>query len=81
MPYPLLQLAIISRRFEVSALILSSSGLLRAVRYFETDVSGLHICSIFIGRPIPETSVSDHLSPRNNREDGRIQFNRSGSLR
>ena len=29
----------------------------------------------------PETSVSNHLTPRNNPEDGRIQFNRGGSLR
>jgi hypothetical protein len=29
----------------------------------------------------PETSVSNHLTPRNNPEHGRIQFNRGGSLR
>jgi hypothetical protein len=29
----------------------------------------------------PETSVSDHLALHNNPEDGRIQFNRGGSLR
>jgi hypothetical protein len=28
----------------------------------------------------PETSVSKHLTTRNNPEDGRIQFNRGGSL-
>jgi hypothetical protein len=28
-----------------------------------------------------ETSVSNHPKPRNNPEDGRIQFNRGGSLR
>ena len=28
----------------------------------------------------PETSVFNHLTPRNNPEDGRIQFNREGSL-
>ena len=28
-----------------------------------------------------ETSVSNHLNPRNNPEDGRIQFNRGGSVR
>jgi hypothetical protein len=28
-----------------------------------------------------ETSVSHHLTPRNNREDGRVQFNHGGSLR
>ena len=28
-----------------------------------------------------ETSVSRHLTPRNNPEDGRIRFNRGGSLR
>jgi hypothetical protein len=30
---------------------------------------------------IPETSLSNHLTPWNNPEDGRIQFNRGGSLR
>jgi hypothetical protein len=30
---------------------------------------------------ISETSVSNHFTPRNNPEEGRIQFNRSGSLR
>jgi uncharacterized membrane protein len=30
---------------------------------------------------IPETSVSNHRTSRNNVEDGRIQFNRGGSLR
>ena len=29
----------------------------------------------------PEKSVSNHLTPRNNPEDGRIQFDRGGSLR
>jgi hypothetical protein len=29
----------------------------------------------------PKKSVSSHLTPRNNREDGKIQFNVGGSLR
>jgi hypothetical protein len=29
----------------------------------------------------PETSVSKHLTQRNNPEDGRIQFNSGGTLR
>jgi hypothetical protein len=29
----------------------------------------------------PETSVLNQFTPRNNPEDGRIQFNSSGSLR
>jgi hypothetical protein len=29
----------------------------------------------------PETSVSNHLTPRNNPKDGRINLNRDGSLR
>jgi hypothetical protein len=28
----------------------------------------------------PETSVSNHRTPHNNPEDGRINFNRGGSL-
>jgi hypothetical protein len=29
----------------------------------------------------PETSVLSHLTPRNNPEDGRIHFNRCGSIK
>jgi hypothetical protein len=29
----------------------------------------------------PETSVSNHLTPRNNPEDVKIQYNRGGDLR
>ena len=71
--------------------ILPSAGLLRGVRWFKTDVSGLPIRPIFKGQdqdvhvsswtswPLktwrirsPETSVLNHLTPRNNPEDGRI---------
>ena len=60
--------------------ILSSPGLLHGVRWFETDVSGLHISPIYKGElPLkmgpkgsPETSVSNHLTLRNNPEDGII---------
>jgi hypothetical protein len=45
-------------------LIFLSSGLLRSVRWFKTDVSGLHIGT--------KTSGLNHLTPRNNPEDGRI---------
>jgi hypothetical protein len=66
------------------------------VRWFKTDVSKLHIGSVFrlfsflflLGQwllklgPIgsPETSVVNHLTPPNNSEDGIIQFSRGGSL-
>jgi hypothetical protein len=74
---------------------ISSSALLRGVRWFKTDVSGLPIYPIFKGQAIqeeasllkmrligsPETSVLNHLTGRNNPEDGRIQFNSGGSLR
>ena len=52
--------------------ILRFYELLRGVRWFETEVSG----------PIDslETSVSDHLTPYNDPEDGRMQFNRGGSV-
>jgi hypothetical protein len=67
--------------------ILPSSGLLSGVRRLETDVSGLPIGPIFKGRllkigPIgsPETSVSNHITQRNNPEDGVIHFNGGGSL-
>ena len=69
--------------------ILPSSGLLRDVRWFETDVSGLPIGPNFKGQACilemgpmfsPETSISNPLTPRNNPEDGRIRFYRSGSF-
>jgi hypothetical protein len=47
-------------------IILPSSELLRGVRCFETDVSGLCIR--------PETSVSKPLTQRYNPEDGRINI-------
>ena len=61
--------------------------------WIESDVSGLPIGPIFKGqtkkkagdlklsswRTCPEMSVSNHPTPRNNPEDGRIQFNRGGS--
>jgi hypothetical protein len=58
--------------------ILPSFGLLRGVRWFQTDVSGLHIGPkefLKIG-PIhsSETSVPNHPTPRNDPEDRRIQF-------
>jgi hypothetical protein len=56
--------------------ILSSSWLLRDVRWFETDVSGLHVGPTFNGQ-----AVSNHLTPRNNTEYGRIQFNCGGNPR
>jgi hypothetical protein len=62
--------------------ILLSSGLLRSVRCFNTDVSELHTGSVFketalslkmVHTGSPETSVLNHLAPRNVPEDGRIQ--------
>jgi hypothetical protein len=62
--------------------------LLRGVSWFSTDVSGPTVCPIFKGKlseilkacplkmgPIggPETSVLNHLTPRNNSEDGPTQ--------
>ena len=64
--------------------ILPSSGLLFGVRWLETDVLGLPTGHIFKDEawrawplkrgPIgsPETSISNHLTLRNNAEDGRI---------
>jgi hypothetical protein len=51
------------------------SVLLRGVRRFQTDVSGLPIGPALKEGPTgsPETSVSNHLTPRNNPEDGRIK--------
>ena len=60
-------------------LIIPSSGLLRGVSWFKTDVSGLHIELIFKGQTVstlrmgsiggPETSVLNQLRQRNNPED------------
>jgi hypothetical protein len=76
--------------------ILPSSGLLRGVKWFRLDVSGIRIGPIYKGQaaaswtacPLkrvatdsPETSVSNHLSPRNSPEDGRIKFPCGRSLR
>jgi hypothetical protein len=56
--------------------------LLRGVRRFETDVSGLPIGSIFKGQAVRvEVSVSNHITSRNNPEDGRLQFKSGGSVR
>jgi hypothetical protein len=41
----------------------------------------LDYLSVLSLRVSPETSVSNHLTPHNNPEDGRIQFNRGASLR
>ena len=65
--------------------ILPSSGLLRGVSWFKTDVLRLTICPIFEGQTVqeevgplkmgrlgsPEKSVLNPLTPRNNPEDGR----------
>jgi hypothetical protein len=76
--------------------ILTFSGLLRGVRWFETRRFGITYRSHFQGSRCPfwtswllmmglvgglETLISNHLTPRNNLEDGRIQLNRGGSLR
>jgi hypothetical protein len=66
--------------------IIPSSGLLRGVSWFETDVSELSVQTSnvklstmgLIGNP--KTSVSNHLTPRNNPEDRIIQFYRGVSL-
>jgi hypothetical protein len=70
---------------------------LRSLKWFETDVSGLPIGSIFKGEDAlllghldpwrwdptgsSETSVSNHIAQRKNPEDWRIQFNHGRSLR
>ena len=59
--------------------ILPSCGLLRGVRWFETDVSRLPVCPIFKGQGA--SSVSNDVTPRNNPEDGRFQFVCAGGLR
>jgi hypothetical protein len=61
--------------------IVPPSGLLRGVRRFETDVSGLPVDWRWGPSGSHETPVSNHLTPRNNLEVGRIEFNRGGSLR
>jgi hypothetical protein len=66
--------------------ILPSSDLLRCLSRFETDVSVLPVDPIIKGKNIrldiltlengtiiPETSISNHLAPRNNPEDERTQ--------
>jgi hypothetical protein len=65
---------------------LPSLGLSCGVWWFETDVSALSICPILKGQFVEavwplkiksigstETSVLNHLTPRNNPEDGRIK--------
>ena len=75
--------------------ILPSSQLLRDVSWFKADVSGLPIGPIFKGHAVQEeawplmmrtigrleTSVLNRFTPRNNSEDGRIDFNSGGVLR
>jgi hypothetical protein len=51
-------------------LIIPSSGLLRGVRWFETDVSGLDIGPIF------KSQVLSLTLEDNNPEDGRIPLSR-----
>ena len=51
---------------------LSSSGLLRNVRWFDTDVSGLRIGPVFEGQAV-------YLTLRDIPEDGRLHFNSGGS--
>ena len=66
--------------------LLPSSGLLRGIGWFDIDVSGLPIVSIFKGHALqdsltledgsirsPEMPISNHPMPRNNPEDGRTQ--------
>jgi hypothetical protein len=63
---------------------------------FKTDLSGLSIGTIYKGQAVQEgealplkmehvcafeTSVLNQLTPRNNPEDGRIQFNFGGTLK
>ena len=49
---------------------------------FETDVSGLSIGPFKMGSiGSPETLVSNRLTPCYDREGGRTEFNRGGSLR
>jgi hypothetical protein len=51
------------------------------LRWFETDVAGLYIETIFKDQAwairSPGSSVSNQLTPRNDPEDGRIQLNRN----
>jgi hypothetical protein len=67
--------------------ILPSSGLLRSERWFETDVPSSRVKMSWTSWPLkirtigsPETSVSNHLTPRNNSEDGIIESKRGESL-
>ena len=81
--------------FKIKLWFITPRGLLRGVRWFKTDVSELPMISIFKvqaffflysmtfedGTDSTATSVSNHVTPRNDTEDGRIRFNRDGSLR
>ena len=65
---------------------LPSSGLLRSVRWLDTDVSGIH--TLLPGQLDPWSwdrqvvpKLPNHLTPRNNPEDGRIHFNRARSVK
>jgi hypothetical protein len=52
------------------------------VIWFETDVWGLPSGPIFKGQDGPLCNLDTNpLTPRNNPEDGRIQYNSGGSLR
>ena len=74
---------------KLKARILPSSGLLLSVGWFRTDISRLHTGPIFLddrpfmmgGTGSPEMSVLNQPTLSSNPEDGRIQFNRGGSLR
>ena len=49
--------------------------------WLDTDVLGLSISATFEGQAVQEeTSISNRLTPRNIPEDGRILWNRDGSL-
>jgi hypothetical protein len=75
--------------------IIPSSGLLRGVRWLKltfrdylsvpssrVKLSSLTLWPLNVGEiGNPETSVLNHLTPCNNPEDGRINLNRSGSVR
>jgi hypothetical protein len=56
-------------------LILAFSGLLRVVRWFETNMCSWKTWVLKMGQiGSPETSVLNHLTPRNSTAGGRIQF-------
>ena len=63
--------------------ILLSSGLLRAVTWFETGFKPPHAPWPLDMVPISSTAtlISNHLTPRINPEDGIIQFNSGGCVR